>query len=420
MTNEESFNGQLLNSVWQVCEKVRKVLEKEGFALSYLFRNYDPRGTGLVEESQFFTVLMKNLRGILTLDELEIKLLSNYFKLRNGKIHYKQFCDVMEGFPNEVLEDVSKNCTDQRGSVEKNTLSNFENHHICLLLTKIAHSVRLREVALKPYFEDYEVIAKNNGTVTFSHLYRLLHFLGIELSNKDFQILVKKYIQDSYTINYENFVKDIETYVCFFDRNRPSSYEQDVAQNYPGKFIEVKIPSINRSEVETGNWIFGRPSTCHPSVTSHFYRRNRAFIDLNTIFESIQKHIVSNKINMVEYFRQFDSFLHGCVTKSQFKRVLEAIGISGLNRIYWSEEEIERLCEVFAKEENPELVNWKLFKNEIECGYSKGNCSLPPLKEITQEDIVNEIKCQNIESKIQKNLNERSFSLEPFFKDFDR
>lgn len=40
-----------------------------------------------------------------------------------------------------------------------NRLSNSENRRLTILLTKIAHSVRLRDIVLRPYFQDYELVS---------------------------------------------------------------------------------------------------------------------------------------------------------------------------------------------------------------------------------------------------------------------
>lgn len=87
-------------------------------------------------------------------------------------------------------------------------------------MMKIAHSVRLREVVLRPYFQDYELVAKNTGTVTFAHFSRVLHFMGLLLSADDYFLLVKRFIKDSYTINYVAFLEEIEKIVQYLDKHR--------------------------------------------------------------------------------------------------------------------------------------------------------------------------------------------------------
>lgn len=108
--------------------------------------------------------------------------------------------------------------------LHRNRLSTTENRRLCVLLMKIAHSVRLRELVLRPYFQDYELVAKNVGTVTLGHFSRVLHFLGLIMSSVDYQLLVKRFIKDSYTVNYVAFVKEIEEIMRYMDQHRLVDY----------------------------------------------------------------------------------------------------------------------------------------------------------------------------------------------------
>lgn len=130
-----------------------------------------------------------------------------------------------------------------------NNLSDSERRRLCVLLTKIAQTVRLRDVVLMPFFQDYEMVscssgrplfslikaapnmywiqvAKNEGAVTLNHFSRVLHFMGILLSEDDFLLLVKRYLRNSYTVNYVSFVKHIEQIVRYFDEHRITDYSE--------------------------------------------------------------------------------------------------------------------------------------------------------------------------------------------------
>lgn len=100
-----------------------------------------------------------------------------------------------------------------------NRLSDSENRRLCILITKIAQTVRLRELVLLPYFQDYELIAKNHGTVTVAHFSRVLHFLKIIFSTDDFQLLLKRFMKDSYTVNYVAFINEIDDIVRYLDEH---------------------------------------------------------------------------------------------------------------------------------------------------------------------------------------------------------
>lgn len=104
--------------------------------------------------------------------------------------------------------------------LQVNRLSESENRRLCVLLTKIAQSVRFRELILEPYFQDYELIAKNHGTITVAHFSRILHFQKLIISTDDFQLLLKRFMKDSYTVNYVAFCKEIEQIVKYLDKNR--------------------------------------------------------------------------------------------------------------------------------------------------------------------------------------------------------
>lgn len=61
-------------------------------------------------------------------------------------------------------------------------------------------------------------MSKNNGTVTISHFARILSYLDIMVSADDFNLLVKKYLKDSYTLNYIAFLAAIDETVAFMEK----------------------------------------------------------------------------------------------------------------------------------------------------------------------------------------------------------
>lgn len=284
-------------------------------------------------------------------------------------------------------------------------------------------------------------IANNHGTVTFAHFFRVLHFLGIELSKKDFHLLVKRYMKDSYTVNYVAFVKDIEANVRYFDCHRLIDNSQDFAQNFPGKLIDVQLPKLARPEIDNIDIdkVMGRPTTCHPAVTSRFSDKNRKRMKIDEILLRVQRHVLDNQIRVKEFFERFDVFRCGFITKSQFIRGLDAIGVSGLHRLYLTTDEIEDLCRLFADPNDPGRVHWKNFKTEIDRVFCKENLQCRPYtvvevppKEVSELEKPGKLRengcvpkdwweiCQDAVFKIKKTIQKRTISMEPLFKDFDR
>lgn len=58
----------------------------------------------------------------------------------------------------------------------------------------------------------------------------------------------------------------------------------------------------------------------------------------------------------------------GFISLSQFLRGLDMLGISGLQRLYLSDKEIENVCKMYADAGDPKRVNWKSFETDIEEG----------------------------------------------------
>jgi Ca2+-binding EF-hand superfamily protein len=53
-------------------------------------------------------------------------------------------------------------------------------------------------------------VAKNDGRITFAHFARILNYIGIVVSTEDFNLLVRRFIKDSYTLDYVEFLKAVE------------------------------------------------------------------------------------------------------------------------------------------------------------------------------------------------------------------
>lgn len=53
-------------------------------------------------------------------------------------------------------------------------------------------------------------MAKNDGRITFAHFARVLNYMGILVSPEDFNLLIRRFIKDSYTLDYVEFLKAVE------------------------------------------------------------------------------------------------------------------------------------------------------------------------------------------------------------------
>jgi len=71
---------------------------------------------------------------------------------------------------------------------------------------------------------------------------------------------------------------------------------------------------------------------------------------------------------IIFFYKDFDILRCGYVTKSQFLRGLDGIGVSGLDRLFLSDSELQSLCDSYADEHDCSRINWNSFENEIDKG----------------------------------------------------
>ncbi|XP_075225203.1 uncharacterized protein LOC142326511 [Lycorma delicatula] len=194
-------------------KKIRNVVDvgcKKNFE-GFIDRRSEKR-RGTYKRIKFISVFLGPLKKEIGLSDQEIYDLADYFKIQDGRVYYSQLCEVVHG---EGNDDLSRNPPLTSGlewdfPYHVNVLSVSEERRLRVLLTKLATTVSARRLLLRPYFQDYELIAKNNGAVTLPHFYRIFHFLKIYLSDDDYHILVKKFLKNGYTVNYIAFLSALD------------------------------------------------------------------------------------------------------------------------------------------------------------------------------------------------------------------
>lgn len=353
-----------LTDVWRTCNKIRAAIFRVGLNLWDYYKPLDPGKNSLISESKFCSVLNGPLKDVIGLSEQEISDLADYFRVQDGRILYTHFCEVIH----DSVPDFSKNeqlvtGLEWEDPLQVNRLSVTEERRLSLLITKIATAVNMRKLVLKPYFQDYELVSKNAGTATIAHFARVLAYLGILVSDKDFGLLVKKYLKDGYAINYVAFVHAIDQVVNYLDQHGMLDIGGDLLPQFPGRLIDAELPKLPRPEIGKvlAASIFGKQSIFHPALETP--RRQQELI---TLMRSIQKHVLENRLNVPQFFRDFDSLNCGRITTSQFHRGLDALGISGLNRIFLSLPEIQSLIIQYSDPCDATRVCWRTFADDLE------------------------------------------------------
>ncbi|GLV45240.1 chaoptin [Carabus blaptoides fortunei] len=425
-----------LSNVWRTCNKIRAAIFRVGLNLWEYYLPLDPNKNCLISESKFVSILTGPLRAVIGLTEEEIGELTDYFRVQDGRILYTQLCEVIHA----SVPDFSKNAPLVTGlewedPKHVNKLSISELRRLKLLITKIAAVVNLRRLVLRPYFQDYELVAKNVGTVTIAHFARVLAFLGITVSAGDFHLLVKRFLKDSYTLNYVAFVTAIDEAVNYMDQHGILDLGGDIMDIFPGRIINAELPKLPRPEI--GNIllasVIGKQDNFHPAIKVPCGQE-----DLLTIVRRIQRHVLENRLRVNEFFKDWDMYNCGRITTNQFERGLDALGVGRIHRMYLSPEEIRALVIQYRDPIDPYRICWKTFENDIDTVFTY-KClekqpslavDVPPqevvelrkkgTKDWQQVNPAQKDLCEYALAKIRCKVRTRRLMVKTAFRDYDR
>ncbi|XP_076267066.1 uncharacterized protein LOC143200510 isoform X1 [Rhynchophorus ferrugineus] len=425
-----------LGDVWRTCNKIRAAIFRMGINLSDYFKPLDPHKNCLISESQFISVIKGQLGGTIGLSEQEISELADYFRVPDGRIYYTQLCDVINDSVPNFGENVDLTTgLEWNDPLHVNRLSISEERRLCLLITKIASLVNMKKMILRPYFQDYELVSKNNGTVTIAHFARILAYLNILLSPDDFNILVKKYLKDSYTINYVAFIHAIDEVIQYLNKHGIMDLSGDIMSLFPGRVIDAELPKLPRPEI--GNIsaarLFGKQSIFHPALQDP-----KKIEHILTTISMIQEHVLRNRLRVNTFFKHFDLLNSGRITVDQFHRGLDALALSGKQRFFLSLPDVEAVINQYRDPCDSTRVCWKTFEDDIDHVFTvKELEKVPTLKVDPPPQEVRDLPrlggknwqtvntehrdlCEDTVYKVKQKIIHRRILLKPVFKDFDK
>ncbi|XP_043520481.1 uncharacterized protein LOC122534172 isoform X2 [Frieseomelitta varia] len=425
-----------LQDVWRTCNKIRAAIFRVGFNLWDFYKPLDPNNNCLISESKFISVLAGPLKDKIGLSDKEICDLADYFRVQDGRIFYTQFCQIIhDSVPEFDKNEPLVTGLEWEDPEHVNRISATEHRKLCLILTQIAVLVNKRKLVLRPYFQDYELIAKNAGTITFTHFGRILQFLGIVLASEEFCLLVKRFAKDAYTINYVAFLKAIDEIQSYFDKHQMLALGGELLDQFPGRIITAELPKLPRPEIGKvmPSKVFEKQVVFHPVM-----EEQRGTMPLMEVIQRIQRHIFENRIRISEFFKNFDPLNAGKTTISNFKRGLDGLQISSLGRLYLAETEIDALVTLYKDPNDPDRVCWRTFEDDIDKVFTvKELEKLPTLKvEVPPKEIAElsrkgashwlcegkDIRdlCEKTLLKIRHRVEERRILIKQFFKNYDR
>lgn len=231
-------------------------------------------------------------------------------------------------------------------------------------------------------------------------------------------------MKNSYTVNYIAFTKHIESIIKYLRENKLMEKSGDIVDKFPGQIVDLmmpKLPTLNVMKLSDVFEISERPP----------------FTPCET-FLRIQRHVFENRVRVHEFLEPFDRLNCGLITKNQFLRALDNIGLSGLNRLVLTEREMNIICDRFRDPIDTDRIRWRDFEDEVDKAFTQKHLHKIPMAEVDsppdniirlprvgegnwqcQPPITRDLLEETME-KIKTKIRTRRIYFLPFFKDMDK
>lgn len=231
-------------------------------------------------------------------------------------------------------------------------------------------------------------------------------------------------MKNSYTVNYIAFTKHIESIINYLKENKLMETTGDIVDKFPGQIVDLmmpKLPTLNVMKLSDVFEISERPP----------------FTPCET-FLRIQRYVFENRVRVHEFLESYDRLNCGLITKNQFLRALDNIGLSGLNRLVLTEREMNIICDRFRDPIDTDRIRWRHFEDEVDKAFTEKHLHKIPLAEVESppENIIrlprvgeSNWQCQppitrnlleETMEKIKTKIRTRRIYFFPFFKDMDK
>ncbi|KAH9519717.1 hypothetical protein Btru_070724 [Bulinus truncatus] len=394
----------------EILDKIRIAVFKNGIRTIEFFKDHDKLRSGVITDNQFVCGLALACGKEAQLSRGEIQKLVEYYRLPDGRVQYKQFCDNMEHAfsipdlerkPTETVERPAK------GSLFRalKPLPEDDEQRVFEILTALSDKVGKERIMLYQYFKDFDRSKAYTRVVTPSQFARILHFLGLDVSQGDLKLIINKF-QDptSGDVNYPAFVQAIDKqFVATTINDEKSLAETD--KPIPLSMVETK-------------WIESAP------------------VSFEDLLARIRHIILTNRLRINECFQDFDSLRSGSITVSQFRRGLSSMGLSKLGFHDLNDNQFELLAAHYRDPSKPDQILWMNFLADIESVFTQTGLEQMPSATVLPQEYFRVPKPGTIDwnnaskehrdlyaqamDHIRKRVEHRSVQCRPVFRDFDK
>jgi Ca2+-binding EF-hand superfamily protein len=192
----------------------------------------------------------------------------------------------------------------------------------------------------------------NHKQVAISAFAQALQLIGIYLGRAELDLLTSFYLdRDTKCVRYPDFVADVVALGGV-----------DFGENVGTKLVVNPRPAY---ALDIGKYV----ATC-PKVFAEQ-------LQWRPLLQKLQSFVLKRRLRIVEFFENFDRLRHGTVSIQKFRSVVGQLDLPV------SEDEIQFTTKLFALEVQPDLVNYRLFCQQIEEVFGVSDLHRTPSKDGT-------------------------------------
>lgn len=399
-------NDPALNTIF---DKIRVAVFKNGIRTTEFFKDHDKLRSGIITENQFVCGLALAVGKEAQLSRQEIQKVVEYYRQPDGRVQYKDFCDIMENaftipdLEKKPLQDVVRPA---RGALSRGLkpLTGQEEQRLQEIMSQISDNVRRRRLMMYPYFKDYDRGIAYTRVVTPVQFGRILHFLSLNVAPEDLKLLLRKF-EDPATgdVNYPAFVQAVDQ-----------------------EFVGHTMDDADLSQK-------GRTNTTVPEVPATSADSNVSYEDL---MARIRHIVLVNRLRVSEFFEDYDPLRSGSISKTQFRRGLGLLGLSKLGSHDMQEGQFQVLIDAYQNPAKEDQVLWTKFLWDIETVFTQPNLEKVPEVRVPPQEIFRVPKPGTVDwnnastdhvnlfedtmDRLRQRTNQRRVLAKPVFQDFDR
>lgn len=366
-----------------VLSRIRKECSEKRIRLQEFFRDFDRLRSGNITPSQFRIGI--NMAKI-DLSQVEYDLLCEQYKSdKVNMMKWKEFCDdVDKVFVTKNLEKDATSSFTMPAIVTKyrQTLPEKPDKQLAFKLVQKFKNKLLRErLDAKSFFQSWD--RHNRFKVSPKQFRQVLSTFGFELTDKESEALAKYYSNQDGEIEYLKFLSD----------SNP-----DTKTKLEQTFSKYKSQGFKFDGVT----------------------------DFEMLMMKIKGEVKKNRIRLLEYFQDHDILRKGYITAVKFQGVLRG------HKIELTDKENEILLQRYQLAEDPNLIDYVKFNEEIEYVFTKKGLEKEPTAKIEEfkvptlidpDDVLNTSEETLLEECLQRigvEVRNRRLLLKPFFQDKDK